>query len=57
MKVLLVAQEYIDSACSKTCNVGDHVKFEEFKKLYYDAWKGGAKGCTTFRASGKRFGV
>jgi ribonucleoside-diphosphate reductase alpha chain len=37
--------------------VGDHVKFEDFKKLYYDAWKGGAKGCTTFRASGKRFGV
>ena len=57
MSVLLVAQQYIDSACSKTCNVGDHVKFEEFKKLYYDAWKGGAKGCTTFRASGKRFGV
>jgi ribonucleoside-diphosphate reductase alpha chain len=57
MNVLLVAQEYIDSACSKTCNVGDHVKFEDFKKLYYDAWKGGAKGCTTFRASGKRFGV
>ena len=57
MSVLLVAQEYIDSACSKTCNVGDHVKFEDFKKLYYDAWKGGAKGCTTFRASGKRFGV
>ncbi len=57
MSVLLVAQEYIDSACSKTCNVGDHVKFEEFKKLYYDAWKGGAKGCTTFRSSGKRFGV
>lgn len=57
MSVLLVAQEYIDSACSKTCNVGDHVKFEDFKKLYYDAWKGGAKGCTTFRASGKRWGV
>lgn len=57
MSVLLVAQQYIDSACSKTCNVGDHVKFDEFKKLYYDAWKGGAKGCTTFRASGKRWGV
>lgn len=57
MNVLLVAQEYIDSACSKTCNVGDHVKFEDFKRLYYDAWKGGAKGATTFRASGKRWGV
>lgn len=57
LQVLLVAQEYIDSACSKTCNVGDHVEFEDFKKLYYDAWKGGAKGCTTFRSAGKRFGV
>ena len=57
MSVLLVAQEYIDSACSKTCNVGDHVKFEEFKNLYYDACKGGAKGCTKFRASGKSYGV
>ena len=27
------------------------------KPVYYDAWKGGAKGVTTFRASGKRFGI
>ena len=57
LSVLLLAQNYIDSACSKTCNVGDDVTQEEFKQVYIDSWKGGAKGCTTFRMSGKRFGV
>ena len=57
LSVLLLAQHYIDSACSKTCNVGDDVTYENFKQVYVDAWKGGAKGCTTFRLSGKRFGV
>jgi ribonucleoside-diphosphate reductase alpha chain len=57
LAVLLLAQKYIDSACSKTCNVGDDVTYESFKQVYVDAWKGGAKGCTTFRLSGKRFGI
>jgi ribonucleoside-diphosphate reductase alpha chain len=57
LKILLTSQKYVDSACSKTCNIGDDVSFNEFKDLYYDAWKGGAKGLTTFRASGKRFGI
>ena len=57
LKVLLTAQKYVDSACSKTCNVGDSVTFDEFKDLYIDAWKGKAKGLTTFRSAGKRFGV
>ena len=57
LAVLLLAQNYIDSACSKTCNVGDDITYDEFKQVYVDAWKGGAKGCTTFRLSGKRFGI
>lgn len=57
LAVLLLSQNYVDSACSKTCNVGDDVSYEEFKQVYVDAWKGGAKGCTTFRAAGKRFGI
>lgn len=57
LAVLLLAQHYIDSACSKTCNVGEDVSYEEFKQVYLDAWKGGAKGCTTFRLGGKRFGI
>ena len=31
--------------------------YEEFKELYYNAWKQGCKGITTFRASGKRYGI
>jgi hypothetical protein len=36
---------------------GDDVTYDEFKQVYVDAWKGNAKGCTTFRLSGKRFGI
>lgn len=57
MKVLLVAQEYVDSACSKTCNVSPDMPWEDFKDIYMQAWKGGAKGCTTFNSGGKRFGI
>lgn len=57
LAVLLVAAKWMDSAVSKTCNVGDAVSFEEFKDIYWKAWEGGAKGCTTFRTSGKRMGI
>jgi len=57
LQVLLLAQHYVDSACSKTCNVSGDVDYDQFKKVYVDAWKGGAKGCTTFRINGKRFGI
>jgi len=57
VRVLNVASQYVDSACSKTCNVGDDVTWEQFKQVYMDAYEGGSSGCTTFRASGKRFGI
>ena len=57
LEVLLLAQHYIDSACSKTCNVSGDVDYDSFKQVYVNAWKGGAKGCTTFRIDGKRFGI
>ena len=57
LAVLAESQKYIDSACSKTCNVGDDVTYAEFKKVYEDAWKAGVKGITTFRAAGKRYGI
>ena len=57
VNILCLAQHFVDSACSKTCNVGDSVTYEEFKDVYIKAWKKGAKGITTFRASGKRFGI
>jgi ribonucleoside-diphosphate reductase alpha chain len=55
--VLNMASYYVDSACSKTCNIGEHVTFDEFKDVYMMAWKGGASGCTTYRAAGKRSGM
>lgn len=55
--VLNLASHYVDSACSKTCNVGDDVTWEEFKAVYMAAYDGGSSGCTTFRASGKRYGI
>lgn len=57
VKVLNAASYYVDSACSKTCNVGDEVTWEEFKDVYMRAYEGGASGCTTFRVSGKRYGI
>lgn len=47
--MLCLMSQYVDSACSKTCNVGRDVTFEEFKDLYMLAWEGGASGCTTYR--------
>ena len=57
LSVLALAQHYVDSACSKTINVGDEVDYESFKDIYTQAWEEGVKGATTFRLSGKRFGV
>jgi ribonucleoside-diphosphate reductase alpha chain len=52
-----LSSKYVDSAVSKTCNVGEGVSYDEFKNLYFDAWKAGCKGITTFRAAGKRYGI
>jgi len=57
VEVLNLASRFVDSACSKTCNVGDDVTWEQFKEVYMKAYEGGASGCTTFRASGKRYGI
>ena len=57
IRVLAVAQRYCDSAVSKTVNIGDDVTYEQFKDVYMQAYKAGAKGCTTFRAAGKRLGI
>lgn len=57
VNVLNLASKYVDSACSKTCNVGDKVTWDEFKDVYMQAYDGGASGCTTFRSAGKRYGI
>ena len=57
LAVLALAQNYVDSACSKTINVGSNVTYAEFKDIYIKAWKEGTKGATTFRIDGKRYGI
>lgn len=55
--VLCAAAGWVDSAVSKTCNVSPTMDWEDFKGIYLSAYRGGAKGCTTFNSGGKRFGV
>lgn len=57
LAVLTAAQEFVDSAVSKTCNVDPRMPWDEFTAVYMRAWEAGAKGCTTFNVGGKRFGV
>ncbi len=57
VRMLNLASKFVDSACSKTCNVGSNVTWEEFKDVYMQAYLGGASGCTTFRVAGKRYGI
>ena len=57
LAVLVLAQEFTDSAVSKTCNVSPDMPWVDFKQIYMDAWKQGAKGCTTFNPEGKRMGI
>ena len=57
LNILLAAAPYVDSAISKTINIGGEVNFQMFKEVYMEAFKGNAKGCTTFRPDGKRFGI
>jgi len=53
----IACQPFVDSAISKTINVGDSVNFNEFKNIYTKAWKGKLKGVTVFRLAGKRYGI
>ena len=57
LDVLAEAAYYVDSAVSKTCNVPGTVSWEDFKRIYLEAWERGVKGCTTFRTDGKRGGI
>lgn len=50
-------QDYIDSSISKTINVPEDYLFEDFRKIYLEAYKSGCKGCTTYRPSPARGSV
>lgn len=43
------AQKWIDSSISKTINLPREIAFDDFVKVYQDAYDLGCKGCTTYR--------
>lgn len=47
--VLEVCAHYTNMSISKTVNVPNNYPFEDFKNLYFDAWKKNLKGITTYR--------
>lgn len=57
INIMVAVAPWVDSAMSKTINVGDKITFNEFKKIYMRVYLEGIKGCTTFRPAGKRFGI
>jgi len=49
MRMIAAVQPHIDAAVSKTVNVPEDYPFEQFRELYFAAWKEGLKGITTYR--------
>lgn len=49
LRVASVAQKYCDSAVSKTVNVASSCSYNNYEKIYLDAYKNGSKGMTVFR--------
>jgi ribonucleoside-diphosphate reductase alpha chain len=49
MKMIAAVQPCIDAAVSKTVNVPEDYPFDDFRNLYFQAWKAGLKGITTYR--------
>lgn len=46
---LKIMAHYINQGISKTINVPKNYSYEDFKKIYLDAWKSKIKGITTYR--------
>jgi ribonucleoside-diphosphate reductase alpha chain len=57
LAVLCGAQQYVDSAISKTINVGKAIGREACDTIYLRAYHGSAKGCAIFNKDGKRMGI
>jgi ribonucleoside-diphosphate reductase alpha chain len=49
MLMVAAVAPYVDSAISKTVNVPEDYPFDDFEKLYFEAWKEKLKGLTTYR--------
>lgn len=57
LKVLMACAPHIDSAVSKTLNVPKDISWDDFKDIYFKAWKAKCKGCTTHRTGNLRGAV
>lgn len=57
LSVLICASQNVDSAVSKTLNVPNDTPWNDFCKIYRQAWGSGAKGCTTFTMGGLKSGI
>lgn len=49
LRMQAAAQRFVDSSISKTINCPADISFEEFERVYLDAYDLGCKGCTTYR--------
>ena len=49
MRMNAAVQPFVDTAISKTVNVPVDYPFDAFEDLYFEAWKAGLKGITTYR--------
>lgn len=47
---LKVITKYVNMNSSKTVNIPNNFKYDDFKNLYIDAWKNNIKGITSYRA-------
>lgn len=55
VNIQAAAQKWVDSSISKTANVPTDYPYEDFKDIYFHAYKAGLKGCTTFRFNPEAF--
>lgn len=49
VRMQAAAQRWVDSSISKTINVPEDINFDDFKRVYMEAYDLGCKGCTTYR--------
>lgn len=51
INMLATSAKYIDQNQSKTINIPENYSYQNFKNVYFNAWKRRIKGITTYRAN------
>ncbi len=57
LAIQAVCQEFVDASISKTINCPEDMSFQDFERVYEQAWEEGCKGCTTYRPTASRGAV